>query len=73
MTEICDREEIQRCTAEIMEKLPQLASKHTSLVLVAALSEHVGGSLYLAQDAEICTPEAARAVIERVRQIAFTA
>jgi hypothetical protein len=71
VTQTFDRNEIQRCNAEIREKLPGLCSKHTPLVLIAALTEHVGGSLFLTQNEELCTPEAARALIERVRAIAF--
>jgi hypothetical protein len=71
VTQAFDRNEIQRCNAELREKLPPLCSKHTPLVLIAALTEHVGGSLFLTQNEELCTPEAARALIERVRKIAF--
>jgi len=72
MTRGFDKDQIQRCNAELRDRLSELCSKHAPLVLVAALTEHVGGSLFLTQDEELCTPEAARAVIERVREIAFT-
>jgi len=72
MTQAFDWDEIQRCNAELRHRLPGLCSKHTPLVVIAALTEHIGGSLFLTQREELCTPEAARALIERVRQIAFT-
>ena len=74
MTHVCDQEQIQqirRCTAEITDKLPELSNRHTPLVLVAALTEHVGSSLFLTWDSRVCTPETARAIIQRVREIAF--
>lgn len=71
MTQAFDRDQIQRCNAELGKWLPQLCSKHKPLVLIAVLTEHVGGSLFLTQNEELCSPEAARAVIERVREIAF--
>jgi len=72
MTQPFDKDEIQRCNAELGNRLPELCSKHSPLVLLAALTEHIGGSLFLTQHEELCTPEAARAVIERVRELAFT-
>jgi len=74
MTDVCDQDQIQqirRCTAEITTRLPELSNRHTPLVLVAALTEHVGGSLFITWDSRVCTPEAARAIIQRVREIAF--
>jgi len=71
MTQVFDKDQIQRCNAEIADQLPRLCSKHAPLVLIAALTEQIGGSLFLTQNKALCTPEAARAVIERVREIAF--
>ena len=74
MTDVCDQDQIQqirRCTAEITARLPGLSDRHTPLVLVAALTEHVGGSLFITRDSRVCTPETARAIIQRVREIAF--
>jgi hypothetical protein len=71
MTGACDPEQIRRCTAELRDRIPALLDRHDPVVVVAALTEHIGGSLYLTQDARICSPETARAIIERVRQIAF--
>ena len=72
MTQSFDRDKIQRCNAELGQRLPGLCSKHKPLVVLAVLTEHIGGSLCMTQGDARCTPEAARAVIERVRQIAFT-
>jgi hypothetical protein len=63
--------QVQRCTAEMTGIFPGLVERYTSLILIAALTEHVGGALFLSQEARICTREKARAVIERVRQLAF--
>lgn len=71
MTQIFNKDEIQRCNAELRARLPALCRKHKPLVVIAALTEHIGGSLFLTQHDELCTPEAARAVIERLREIAF--
>ncbi len=68
----CDPEQIRRCTAELRDRIPELLDRHEPVVVVAALTEHIGGSLFLTQDARICSPETARAIVERVRQIAFT-
>jgi hypothetical protein len=64
-------EQVHRCADEIQELLPELADRHSLLVLVAALTEHVGGALFLSQEARVCTPEKARAIIRRVEEIAF--
>ena len=74
MAHICKQtqlQQIRRCTAEISTRLPELSNRHTPLVLVAALTEHVGGSLFLSRDAQIFSPETAQAIIDRVREIAF--
>jgi hypothetical protein len=72
MTRACDPEQIQRCSDELGDRLPELLTRHEPFALMAALTEHVGSTLFLTQDARICTPETARAIIERVREIAFT-
>lgn len=65
------QEEVQKCAAEIRALLPELTSRHSPLVLVAALTEHVRGALLLAQQTRACKPARARAILRRVRQIAF--
>jgi hypothetical protein len=64
--------QVRRCAAELRMKLPKLAERHPALVLIAALTEEVGGGLYLTQEDKLCTPERARAIIQRVEQIAFS-
>lgn len=65
------QEQVERCTAEMREFFPELAQRYTPIILIAALSEHVGGALSLSQAARVFNQEKARAVIERVRQLAF--
>jgi hypothetical protein len=65
------QDQVQRCAAEIRGLLPTLSRRHPPLILIAALTEHVGGSLFISQEARSCSPERARAIIERVRQLAF--
>ncbi|MDB6091280.1 MAG: hypothetical protein JWN85_4064 [Gammaproteobacteria bacterium] len=65
------REQLQKCSAEIRELLPELAHRHTPLVVVAALTEHLGGALFLSQEVRACSPARARAIIRRVTRIAF--
>jgi hypothetical protein len=65
------REQVQKCVAEIRALLPELADRHTPLVVVAALTEHIGGALYLSQETRACSPAWARAVIRRVTELAF--
>jgi hypothetical protein len=73
MSNACDFDPIQRCTAELRDRLPALANRHTPLVLMAALTEHVGGSLFLSQRARLCSAATAREIVDRVRQMAFSA
>lgn len=65
-------DQVQRCTAEIKMMLPELANRHSPLVLIAALTEHVGGALFLTQETQVCSAEKAQAIIQRVKDIAFT-
>jgi len=41
------------------------------LILIAALTEHVGSALFLSQEARICSPETARTIVQRIKQLAF--
>jgi hypothetical protein len=65
------QEQVQQCAAEIRGLLPELADRHTPLVVVAALTEHIGGALFLSQEAHACSPARARAIIRRVTELAF--
>jgi len=64
-------EEVRKCAAEIRAMLPELSKRHSPLVLLAALTEHVGGALFLSQEDRECTPAMARAIIRRVKRAAF--
>lgn len=63
--------ELDRCMAEVTEHLPAIAEKHSSLALLVALAEHVGGALQLFMQQGACTEEQARAVLARVEETAF--
>lgn len=65
------QDQVRRCAAEIQEMLPALSQRHPTLILIAALTEHVGDSLCISQEARTCSPETARAIIERVKELAF--
>ncbi len=71
MTAASHRDQVQRCAAEIQDLLPSLTRRHPPLILIAALTEHVGGSLFISQEARICSSERARAIIDRVKQLAL--
>ena len=58
--------------AEIAAALPDLADRHTPLIVIAALTEHIRGALFLTQEAQACAPEKAKAIIRRMEQIAFS-
>jgi hypothetical protein len=64
--------QVRMCAAEIQAALPILAKRHTPLILVAALTEHIRGALFLTQEARACAPAKARAMIRRMEQIAFS-
>jgi hypothetical protein len=64
---------VQRCSAEISSMLPELAAKHTALILLAALTEQVGGSLFLTQEVRQHSARRVREIIKRVRRIALSA
>jgi hypothetical protein len=63
--------QISQCREDISERLPAIAARHSPLALLAALAEHVGGSLQLFMQSGACTREQARAVLEQVEQTAF--
>lgn len=65
------RAQVRLCAAEIQAALPALANRHSPLILVAALTEHVRGALFLTQEAHACPPAKAKAIIRRMREIAF--
>jgi hypothetical protein len=63
--------QVRLCAAEIRRALPALTKRHTPLVVIAALTEHVRGALFLTQQANACAPEKAQAIIRRMEEIAF--
>ncbi len=63
--------QVRMCSAEIRAALPALTSRHEPLVLIAAFTEHMRGALFLAQEAQACAPERARAIIRRMEEIAL--
>lgn len=63
--------QVRLCAAELQAALPKLAERHTPLILIAALSEHVRGALFLTQESRACAPEQAQAIVRRIEQIAF--
>ena len=63
--------QVRLCAAEIRAALPALTSRHTPLVVIAALTEHMRGALLLTQEARTCAPEQAKAIIRRMEEIAF--
>jgi hypothetical protein len=65
------QDQVRRCAAEFQDLLPALSQRHPPLILIAALTEHVGGSLCISQEARTCSPETARAIVERVKELAF--
>ena len=67
------REQVRQCVSEIDRLLPELARRHPPLVVLAALTEHMGGSLCQSQESRDCTPKEARAIIELMTQLAFPA
>jgi hypothetical protein len=71
MKQALDQDQVRQCAAEIQAALPELVNRHTPLVVVAALTEHVRGALFLTRQAQVCAPETAKAIVRRVQEIAF--
>ena len=65
-------EKVQRCLAELRAQLSKVENVHPPLVVIAGLAEYLGDTLLLAQKLNACSPAQARAISERVRQIAST-
>jgi hypothetical protein len=64
--------QVRLCAAELRAVLPELTDRHSPLVVIAALTEHIRGALFLTQEAKAFAPEKAKAIIRRMEQIAFT-
>ena len=65
------QEQVKECAAAISAALPELAARHTPLIVIAALTEQVSGALAIGREEKTCSDERARAIIERVRELAF--
>jgi hypothetical protein len=65
------QQQVKECAAEISVALPALADRHTPLIVIAALTEQVSGALCIGREEKTCSDERARAIIERVRELAF--
>ena len=65
------QDQVRRCSAELRVLLPGLADRHTPLVVLAALSEHVGGALFLFQESGVCNQRRVGAMIRRVERLTF--
>jgi len=64
--------QVRMCSAEIRAALPALTGRHTPLVVIAALTEHIRGALFLTQESRTCAPEKAKAIVRRLEQIALS-
>ena len=67
------REDVSACAAALNEHLPRLAARHTGLVLMAAMAEHVGGALQILMKSGQCTPEQARTLLAELETLVFAA
>jgi hypothetical protein len=64
--------QVRLCSAEIRNTLPRLTHQHTPLVVIAALTEHIRGALFLGHESKSCAPAKAKAMIRRIQELAFT-
>jgi hypothetical protein len=65
------REDVSACATALNLHLPQLAARHTGLVLMAAMAEHVGGALQILMKSGQCTPEQARTLLAELEAAVF--
>lgn len=65
------REDVSACAEALNKHLPQLAARHTGLVLMAAMAEHVGGALQILMKSGKCTPEQARTLLAELETTVF--
>jgi len=63
--------QVKECATAIAASLPDLANRHTTMIVIAALAEQVTGALVIGRAQKACSDERARAIIERMRAIAF--
>jgi hypothetical protein len=65
------RADVSACVEALNKHLPQLAARHTGLVLMAAMAEHVGGALQILMKSGQCTPEQARTLLAELETAVF--
>jgi hypothetical protein len=65
------QDQVERCAEEIDRHLGALANRHSALVVLAALTEQVGGGLWLCQESGVCTAQRAREILRRVEELTF--
>jgi hypothetical protein len=63
--------DVSSCVRALNEQLPQLAARHSGIVLLAAMSEHIGGALQILMQRGECTPERARRLLAEIEAIVF--
>jgi len=63
--------QVKKCATEIAASLPDLANRHTTMIVIAALTEQVSGALAMGRAEKACSDARAKAIIERMRAIAF--
>jgi hypothetical protein len=65
------RKDVSACVQALNNHLPQLATRHTGLVLMAAMAEHVGGALQILMQSGRCTPGQARTLLAELETVVF--
>jgi hypothetical protein len=59
------------CVDDINRMLPRLAHKYADLEIVAALAEHVEGTLRIFMESRACSVEQVREVLAHIERTAF--
>jgi hypothetical protein len=63
--------QVNACVKALNEQLPQLAARHSGIVLMAAMAEHIGGALQMMMQQGECTPERARKLLAEIQALVF--
>jgi hypothetical protein len=61
--------DVSACVKALNEQLPQLAARHSGIVLLAAMSEHIGGALQILMQRSECSPERARKLLAEIEAL----
>jgi hypothetical protein len=64
--------QVEECAVEIARALGALADRHSTLVVLAALSEQVGSGLLVCRETGACSAERVREILRRVEELTFT-